>query len=106
MGSSEGSREQKKTLNLIKGSLMHCCFKSWVPSGFSVRSSKGEGGERVLSAGPRYGVLSPELCHLHGRWAVSGLLRPTGGHLLSLDLSLSPTEKSKAETQMLREHHS
>lgn len=33
-GVLEGSEEQKKTLNPIKGSPMRCCFKSWALSGF------------------------------------------------------------------------
>lgn len=77
-GSSEGSQEQEKKLNPIKGSLMHCCSDSRCRLAFDLRSSiewkEGESGFQQV------GSTDPELCHLHMKWGISGLLRPTGGH--------------------------
>lgn len=48
---------------------------------------------------PQGAVKGPELCHLHSRWADSGLLRQEGIDLLSLGLSLNPNDKDETEVQ-------
>lgn len=54
---------------------------------------------------PQGFVKRPELCHLRGRWADSGLLRQEGIDLLSLGLSLNPNDKDETKMQKFTECH-